>query len=287
MLPHSSTLKQIRHYLHKELSKIYPDRESGSIIRLIMEHAGIPSPVYLREPQLIPETSIISQINEIVSEIHTHKPIQYILGYTHFCDLKIVVDENVLIPRPETEEMVDKIINRQDKMPGSVLDIGTGSGCIALALKNEFRNSDVTGLDISKASLEVAEANARLNKLDIRLVEEDILQGSPGLVNEQFGLIVSNPPYITISEKTGMAANVLNFEPELALFVDDNKPFVYYKSIAAFSRQALHNGGKLWVEINEKSGDEIAGIFQNCGLDNITVHRDIHEKERFIEAIRS
>ena len=149
MLPHPSNLKQIRHYLHKELSKIYTDRESGSIIRLIMEHAGIPSPVYLREPQLIPETSIIAQINEIVSEIHTYKPIQYILGYTHFCDLKILVDENVLIPRPETEEMVDKIIRCQDKIPASVLDIGTGSGCIALAIKNEFRSSYVTALDLS------------------------------------------------------------------------------------------------------------------------------------------
>ncbi len=287
MLPHPSTLKEIRHFLHQELSEIYPDRESGSVIRLIMEYAGFPSPVYLREPQLIPEPSIIAQINEIVSEIHTQKPIQYILGYTYFCDLKILVNENVLIPRPETGEMVDKIIRSQHKMPASVLDIGTGSGCIALALKNKFRDSVVTGLDISRDALKVARTNAHLNKLDIRLIEGDILQESSWPGDEEFGLIVSNPPYITTSEKPGMAANVLNFEPELALFVDDKEPFVYYESIVAFSRQYLNPGGIIWVEINERYGDDITGIFQNYGFENIIIHKDIHEKERFIEALRS
>jgi len=250
-----------------------------------MEHAGFPSPVYLREPQVIPEPSIIAQINEIVSEIHTHKPIQYILGYTQFCDLKILVNEKVLIPRPETEEMVDKIIRRQHKMPASVLDIGTGSGCIALALKDKFRDSVVTGLDISRDALKVARANARLNKLDIRLVKGDILQESSWPDNEEFGLIVSNPPYITTGEKPGMAANVLNFEPGLALFVDDKEPFVYYESIVAFSRQHLNPGGMIWVEINERYGNDISGIFQKHGFKNIIIHKDIHEKERFIEAL--
>jgi release factor glutamine methyltransferase len=252
-----------------------------------MEHAGFPSPLYLREPQVIPEPSIITQINEIVSEIHTHKPIQYILGYTYFCDLKILVNQNVLIPRPETEEMVDKIIRSHHKMPSSVLDIGTGSGCIALALKNNFRSSVVTGLDISRDALKVAGDNARLNKLDIRLVEGDILQESSWPDNEKFGLIVSNPPYITTSEKPGIAANVLNFEPEQALFVDDKEPFVYYESIAAFSRPYLNPGGMIWVEINERYGDDIAGIFRDHGFENIIIHKDIHEKERFIEAQRS
>jgi len=286
MLPHPSNLNQIRHYLHHELSRIYPEGEAGSVTRLIMEHAGFPSPVYLLEPQLIPETSIIAQINEIVSEIHTHRPIQYILGYTRFCGLKILVNENVLIPRPETEEMLYKIIERQHNIPASVLDIGTGSGCIALALKNKFRSSSVTGVDISKEALEVAGMNARLNKLDIRLAAGDIIRGLSGLSKEGFELIVSNPPYIRISERSGMAPNVLDFEPGMALFVDDRKPFVFYEAIAAFSRQHLYPGGKLWVEINERSGDDIAGIFRDYGFENMIIHKDIHEKERFIETIQ-
>jgi len=221
------------------------------------------------------------QINEIVSEIHTGKPIQYILGYTYFDDLKILVDERVLIPRPETEEMLFHM--KSDFATGDrLLDLGTGSGNIALALKKRFPETHVTGLDVSRSALEVAEENGRLNNLDVAWVWENILDPELLKKEDPFNLVVCNPPYVLKSEKEMMKTNVLEFEPGSALFVNDSDPLLYYRSIATFCVDHLKEGGMFWVEINERFGKETARLFNKKGFEHVAILRDIHGKERFI-----
>jgi len=286
MLKPNASLHQTRSYLYRELRGIYPDGEATSLIRLILEHLGYELSAPVREPDLKPGSRAIAQINKIVSEIHTQRPIQYILGYTHFCELKIHLNEHVLIPRPETEEMVFRIIGQMEDPPERVLDIGTGSGCIALALKNYFPRSDVFGLDASREALNVARENARHTGLSISWIEGDILREFPEEDGMDFDLIVSNPPYVLQSQRTTMQANVLQFEPGHALFVTDKDPLVFYRRIAGFAAVHLGARGSLWVEINEQLGNETARVFKNAGFRNVTVLKDIHEKERFVQVTR-
>lgn len=233
-----------------------------------------------------PGSATIAQINEIVSKIHTYQPIQYILGYTHFCGLKIRVNENVLIPRPETEEMVYKIMEQLDQPPGRILDLGTGSGCIALALKNQFQETEVYGLDSSTAALMVASENGLYNGLAVNWMEGDILKGVSRNNDNGFDLIVSNPPYVLNSERPMMDTNVLEFEPGEALYVDDKDPLVFYQAMAAIWVEYLNKDGRIWAEINERFGADTARIFKQAEFENITILKDIHEKERFIMATR-
>jgi release factor glutamine methyltransferase len=281
MLQNHANIAQIRSYLFGELRKIYSENESSSILRLILEHAGYPSSVYLHNPDLIPGSQTESQIKEIVADIHTGRPIQYILGYTYFCDLKINIDERALIPRPETEEMVLKIptgFAAGDR----IIDLGTGSGCIALALKNRFPDVHVSGLDLSLPALELASENSRANQLDVSWIHGDFLDTELAKMKESFNLVVSNPPYVLISEKKLMTKNVLEHEPGSALFVTDSDPLVYYRALAAFSKKKLKPGGTFWAEINERFGKETALIFNKAGFTHVAILRDIHGKERFI-----
>lgn len=256
------------------------------MMRLILDHIGYPTTECISNPHLEPGSATIAQINEIVTEIHTHQPIQYILGYTYFCGLKIGVNEKVLIPRPETEEMVYKIIEQLHHSPGRILDLGTGSGCIALALKSQFQDTEVHGLDSSTGALEVASENARNNGLVVNWMKGDILKGVSGSQENGFDLIVSNPPYVLEGERSMMDTNVLEFEPGKALYVDDNNPLVFYHAIAAIWVKYLNKGGSIWVEINERFGAETVRLFKQADLENIAIMKDIHEKERFIRATR-
>jgi len=284
MLQNRATLQQIRLYLLQELGKKYPEGESASMARIILDHAGHPASSYLKDPDQVPGPVTVVQINEIVSEIHTGKPIQYILGYTYFCDLRIIVNENVLIPRPETEEMVFKIIQHYHEPPKSILDIGTGSGCIALALKHRFTEATITGLDVSPKALDVAAENGRNNSHEVNWIEGDILHETHWSYENGFDLIVSNPPYVRNSERAIMDANVLDYEPGNALFVDDTDPLVFYKKIASLGANHLNDHGILWVEINEQMGGKTAALFKKAGFQKVTIVKDIHEKERFIRA---
>jgi release factor glutamine methyltransferase len=286
MLREHATLQQIRLHLQKELTEHYPEGESASMIRLILEHTGFPPGELLMEPDKVPGPATRAQINEIVSEIHTGKPLQYILGYTLFCDLKIIVNENVLIPRPETEEMVYRIIERIPFQPGNILDVGTGSGCIALAMKQQYPTAKVTGLDISRSALELATQNARIHHLELSWLEGDIMDDNCLDSSLEFDLIISNPPYVLNSEKTAMHSNVLDFEPGSALFVDDQHPLIFYDAIARLCGWLLRKKGFLWFEINERFGKEISRRLQKAGFQHVNILKDIHEKERFIEASR-
>jgi release factor glutamine methyltransferase len=269
-----------------ELRQIYTEKESDSIARLIMEHLGYQLSDILLHPDQAPSPSTVEQINEFVAEIPTGKPIQYILGQTYFCDLKIAVDNNVLIPRPETEEMVEHIKALTPQPPLTIIDLGTGSGCLALALKHYFPDAEVSGVDISKGALSVARENGRLNNLLINWEEMDLLNEHSWHRAHSFSLVVSNPPYVMNNEKKGMAKNVIGFEPWSALFVEDHDPLIFYRAIASFCNQYLEEKGEVWVEINEQLGKETAGIFKMEGFSQVRIQRDIHEKERYINARR-
>ncbi len=286
MLQNHATMKEIRMYLRREISALYPEGETSSMIQLILEHCGFPSPEYLLHPQRVPGTETIAQINEIVHEIHTHRPIQYILGYSRFFELKLFVNENVLIPRPETEEMIYKIIEKITVPPSSILDLGTGSGCIALSLKKQYPAAGVSGLDFSIAALDMASANGDANALNVNWIRGDMLEPTTLDKKGTFDLIVSNPPYVLNSEKAFMDLNVLEYEPSEALFVENSDPLIYYHAIAAIAISALSEKGELWVEINERLGTETALVLEGAGLSDITIHKDIHEKERYIQARR-
>ena len=284
MLQNHATLQKARIYLLQELRKNYPETESASISRIILDHAGYPLSLCFRDPDHVIGQDTLAQINEIVTEIHTGKPIQYILGYTHFCDMKIKVNNNVLIPRPETEELVYKIIDNSIRPPGRILDIGTGSGSIALALKKHFSVAEVSALDVSREALNVASENGRMNGLEVNWIAGNILQETNFGEEDHFDLIVSNPPYVLNSERSMMSANVLEFEPDGALFVEDCDPLVFYRAIVSYSITQLNKTGSVWVEINERFGLETARLFTSAGFQHVNILKDIHEKERFIRA---
>ena len=263
---------------------MYPETESISLTRIILEHVGYPPSVYIRDPDQLPGPAFVAQINEIVSELNTGRPIQYILGYTYFCDLKIRVSEKTLIPRPETEEMVYTIINHCKEPPAHILDIGTGSGCIALALKNRYSEAEIKGIDISTEALQVASENGHKNQLDVEWISGDILNEDSWKNFEVFDLIVSNPPYVTNNERSMMHPNVLKFEPCNALFVEDGNPLLFYRAIGDLGMKKLNETGSLCVEINERLGSETSHILKTTGFSRVTILKDIHEKERFIRA---
>ena len=285
MLQNRATLKQIRFYLLSELRQIYTENESDSITRIILDHIGYPLKETLLRSDLVPAPSVIKQINDILTDLRTGKPIQYVLGYTFFCDLKIEVDNNVLIPRPETEEMVDHIVRSGIQPVRRIIDLGTGSGCIAMALKARFPDADVRGVDLKAEALSLAARNSLLNDLQVNWQKMDLLDLDRLDPDEQFDLVVSNPPYVRLCEKKSMAFNVTGFEPDAALFVEDEDPLIFYRAIASFCKTHLTGTGEAWVEINEMLGKETAGIFKKEGFSRVQILRDIHEKDRYVHAV--
>ena len=220
----------------------------------------------------------------ILSQLKNNKPIQYILGHTEFYGLKIRVNEHVLIPRPETEELIELILQENQSI-NSILDIGTGSGCIAIALKKNIPKANVSAIDVSDEALLIAKANAILNQTQISFLQADILtplsskrrvEGESGT----FDVIVSNPPYVRISEKEKMSKNVVDYEPHLALFVKDEDSLVFYKAIADFALENLSPSGKLYFEINEALGNDIKKILIEKGFKNVEIKKDMSGKER-------
>ena len=283
MLQNHATLREIHIYLQREVAQIYSGGEINSLVNIIMEHCGHPSPSHIVNPQHQPGAAIVAQIKEIVTDIHTHRPIQYILGETLFHDLTLHIDENGLIPRPETEELVDRIIKGTKDPPGFILDLCTGSGAIALALKKAFPDSHVTGLDNSLLALNLARKNSEINQLEVEWIQGDILTAETSLFTKKYDLVVSNPPYVMKSEKALMEKNVLDFEPHSALFVEDADPLIFYSAIANLSGKILLKGASLWFEINERFGQDLTRLMVDSGFTQITIHKDIHEKDRFIE----
>lgn len=266
-------------YFKEELDGITDAREITAWAYLVIQYLlGLN-----RSDTIVYSNKVISmknsdQIKQIINELKENKPIQYILGETEFYGLKYKVNKHTLIPRPETEELIDWVLKEDFN---SILDIGTGSGCIAISLA-KHSSAQIVAIDNCEKALEVAKENAKLNKVDIKFYTKDIFQST-----DLFSLdvIVSNPPYILESEKENMKANVLQYEPHLALFISDKDPLVFYKKIGSLAAKSLNCGGKLFFEINEQYGSEISKMLSKIGFVDIALKKDINDKDRMIKAI--
>lgn len=273
-------------YIKTELAGFYTETETEGLIRQILEAVcGLSfTAQQLRKTETIGAAEFV-EIKEIVARLKQMEPIQYILGDTFFYGLKFHVTPAVLIPRPETEELVDLIVKETVDNGSRILDIGTGSGCIALALKSRLKNAAISGIDISAEALEIARLNNLANQLDVEFFQTDILNWE----NRDwpfFDVIVSNPPYVTESEKKLMLKNVLDFEPAQALFVPDTDPLLFYRTISLFALAKLNPGGKIFFEINENFGAETEILLARLGFVSIRILTDIHGKSRFAIATR-
>lgn len=234
------------------------------------------------------------KLSEVIKRINQHEPLHYILGEAHFFGRKFIVNPAVLIPRPETEELVQVILSEikkrfnpseenSDKL--KILDIGTGSGCIPITLALEIPNAQVFAVDISEDALLIANQNSDLLKAPVTFNTLDILKDE--IPFHHLDVVVSNPPYIALSEKKDMRHNVVNYEPHLALFVEENDPLIFYKAIASKSKQALKTGGLLAVEINERFGQETAALFELNNFTKVEIIKDLSGKERIVKGILS
>ena len=289
----SNLVRDCRRYYASELEKIYDPNEANALIMILLEHYFSINRVKMAlEPELRLSESELLTLHFAVKELLKNRPIQYIIGETEFCGMRFMVDENVLIPRPETEEMVKMIVSRRDKaclVPTGcdVLDIGTGSGCIAISIAKLLKDSVVTAIDVSEKALEVAKKNAEANGVNVNFIKDDILKSkNPELHNSKFDIIVSNPPYVCDSEKSEMRANVLDYEPSTALFVSDNDPLIFYRKILEFAQKSLKPGGEVWFEINEKFGEEMRNLSLEMGFGNIEIIKDFRERDRIVRATR-
>ncbi len=283
----STKISDVIRFFREELKDIYEQGEIETFISYCFEaYLKLSKTALLLKTQDTMSESELLKFNFAVKQLKQHRPIQYILGKADFYKLQFVVNEQVLIPRPETEELVDRIIaEQQHTNTPNILDIGTGSGCIAITLKKNIPAATVTALDISEDALEIARQNAALNQTDITFLQHDILH-SNSLQATTLGLfdcIVSNPPYICFSEKREMYQNVLDHEPHLALFVPDEDPLLFYKKIADFSLNHLKPAGKLYFEINAAYGLETKQMLEEKGFKNLILMNDLNNKNRILQ----
>ena len=284
----SNLVRDCRRHYASELEKIYGSDEANALIMMLLEHYfGIDRVKMALEPELRLSESELLTLHFGVKELLKNKPIQYVIGETEFCGMRFLVDENVLIPRPETEEMVRHLAVGHWPLAVKILDIGTGSGCIAISLAKLLKNSIVTAVDVSEKALEIAKKNAEANGVDARFVLDDILNPkNPELIDNQYDIIVNNPPYVCESEKAEMRANVLDYEPSSALFVSDNDPLIFYRKILEFAQKTLKADGQVWFEINEKFGKEMINLCHEKGFRNVEIIKDFRGKDRVLKVCR-
>jgi len=256
--------------------------EATQLARIVFEDAFSISN-FLRKQELSPIQ--ISQLKEIQRRILAHEPIQYILGMTYFYDLKFKVNPAVLIPRSETEELVAWILEDHSTHQNlRILDVGTGSGCIPITLKSKSPNYQVAAVDVSTKAIKVAQENAKMNKVEVDFQELNILNKINWKILPSYEIIVSNPPYIPEREKSLMRENVLNHEPALALFVTDEDPLIFYRTIIEFGKSQLTNGGWLYFETNEYNANEVEALLFKAGYFDIEKRQDIQGKDRMVKA---
>lgn len=269
--------------IRKSLSEFYPDTEISGLIRIIVEYitkSSMPTLLSDKNTKITSEENL--KIDKIVERLQRFEPIQYIIGETEFYGLPFIVNQDVLIPRPETEELVELILIENKGSKSQILDIGTGSGCIAISLQKHLPEANITGWDISDKALSIAEINNKNNGVDVIFKQVDILSDYPN--KRHFDIIVSNPPYVLDSEKIDMHSNVLDYEPHTALFVPDHSPLLFYNKIADVATQLLGNGGKLYFEINRAKGQETIKMLEGKNFSNIRLIKDISGNDRIIRA---
>lgn len=283
----NNTLGVVWEWFIELISPGFNAMEARAVGRLIFEHYLNTSTAdfFINRDIRINESDIVL-LHNAAMQLNKSIPVQYITGQAFFRDLVLEVNSDVLIPRNETEELVQWILDDEAILKNgktgkiSFWDIGTGSGAIAISLAKELNYAQVTASDFSEKILETARKNAMLNNVNIDFFVHDILK-TP-LLEKQFDCIVSNPPYVRESEKAAMMSNVLDYEPHHALFVSDDDPLVFYRSLAETSKKCLVDGGWLYTEINEALGKETASLFEKHGFSQVEINRDIHEKERFV-----
>ncbi|MBT8281470.1 MAG: peptide chain release factor N(5)-glutamine methyltransferase [Muriicola sp.] len=281
-------LKEIKHVFHKELDQRYGSDEVDHFFYHFIEHyLGLPKFHLALQPEWIITKEEEGVFFRGLSALKQGQPLQYVLGITSFMDLPIKVNNNVLIPRPETEELVRAIIEDYKDFSTAlrVLDIGTGSGCIALSLSKYLPMAIVKGIDLSPGALKTARENARLNELDVEFVESDIR--TMNLPEESYDIIVSNPPYVLDMEKSAMEEHVKEAEPSMALFVPDDTPLVFYKYIVSEARKALVKGGAIYLEINQRFGNEVSNLLEDHKFESIELSKDLYGRDRFVKAINT
>ncbi len=280
----SNKLKDIINFAHQELDSIYDSKETRTMILSLIEHYtgfNLVKILSCMDELRVSESELL-KLNFAIKDLKKEKPIQQILGYCDFLDVKIEVNEHVLIPRVETEEIVLRIINENKaKNPKKIADICSGSGCISIALKRAFPNAEVFAYELSEEALKKSKENANLNKEKINFFKENILESKEK--NQEFDIIVSNPPYIRECEKSLMKNNVLLYEPSLALFVSDENPLIFYKHILEFCDRNLAKNGVVYLEINEFLGKETELLFKNNGYET-SLFEDLRGKQRLLFA---
>jgi len=274
-----------------EISGLLPEEEARAIADRLFEHYFHLSPIQrvMAYSRLAPNDQS-AQIKTAIAQVLKHVPLQYVIGKAWFMDMEFDVNESVLIPRPETEELVSLILKSVPVIDSlrnfEIIDIGTGSGCIAISLKKHLPHSSVSAVDISKEAIAVAEGNALKNEAEVNFMNVDILDSLQWHVLPECNLIVSNPPYITLSEKLLMRPNVLNYEPHTALFVPDGDPLLFYRSIMMLAKAKLIPGGTLWLEINEAFGPDVVSLFENEMFKEQILLKDMFGKHRFVKVIK-
>jgi len=280
-------MKTVFRFIQEQLQGFYPDSEIKSLSFLMLESVcNLDKSSVLRHKDKQISLNEALRIQEIIEDLKNYRPIQYITGETEFYGLRFHVDENVLIPRPETEELVERIIEEETPAAGyKLLDIGTGSGCIAIALAKRLPEAEVFALDCSDKALDIARQNASKNQADVHFFQYDMLTDEPFPFPEfSFDCIVSNPPYITLNEKAAMAKNVLDYEPHQALFVPNENPLLFYERIAGFAKNRLTSTGSLYFETSSLHGLAAAKMLEDKNFRSVKLVKDISGNDRIIIA---
>ncbi|MBO9632118.1 MAG: peptide chain release factor N(5)-glutamine methyltransferase [Chitinophagaceae bacterium] len=280
------TIQEASIQLNSALSTVYETREASNITDWILEHlTGLTKSARLVKATASLTASQETLVNKYIPDLLRHRPVQYVLGESWFHGLRFYVNENVLIPRPETEELVNWIIEEhKNDTTLHILDIGTGSGCIPIALKKALPQATVYACDVSEGALAVAKRNASELQAEVHFIQQNILDASLWQPLPKVDIIVSNPPYIPENNKQAMHANVLEHEPHLALFVSNDDPLSFYRAITGLSKEKLDTNGEVYVEIHEDLGAATLALFQEKGFGRVTLRRDMQEKDRMIKA---
>lgn len=276
-------LQKTKRHFTTLLAEKFPQREAEQLMRILLEDLfGIDWNQQLMNPDLRIDELQYYQLGEAVKRLLSGEPVQYVTGMARFNDLLLKVSPAVLIPRPETEELVLKIGTCLPKeKPIRIWDIGTGSGCIAIALAKHFPNAEVVAFDVSEEALQIAKENAESNGAKVTFVQDDVLNPISDYFSQPVDLVVSNPPYVCDSERAAMEANVLDWEPENALFVPDDDPLRFYRQVLALAKNQLNPDGQVWFEINERMGEEMVELCHEMGFSNAEVLADFAERPRF------
>lgn len=286
MFVRDNKLISIRQYFKNELENRFEAREIDNLYFFINDVIFERNKIQSNSPEERCNETELLFWNKVIKRLKTSEPIQYILGFQEFYGLKFKVTPDVLIPRPETEELVQLILDENQKDNLKVIDIGTGSGCIPIALKKNRKSWNIVAVDISETALDIAETNALENEASIQFLQFDALSSKWSILTSEVDIVVSNPPYIPEADKSKMEKNVLDFEPDLALFVDDESPIIFYERIAENARNLLKKGGRIYFEIHEELSSLIVRNLELNHFNNIRVIRDLQGKDRIITAIK-